>query len=127
MLSGDIELHPGSMIDKALSVSNINAQSMINKLDLIAFELGDFDVITVSETLLDQSIANSNITIPEYQEPIRLNRNRHGGGVAINLKQNVPFIERTDLIILNIEAVWAEINLCNKKILICCFYIHPRF
>ena len=127
MLSGDIELDPGPIIDKALSVSHINAQSMLNKLDLIAVELGDFDVITVSETWLDQSITNSSITISGYQEPIRLDRNRHGGGVAIYFKQNVPFIERSDLIIPNVEAVWAEINLCNKKVLVGCFYIHPRF
>ena len=42
-------------------------------------------------------------------------------------KNSVPFTERTDLVIPNVEATWAEINLNNKKVLLGCFYIHPRF
>ena len=127
LLSGDIELNPGPSPGKALSVSHINAQSMLNKLDLIAVELGCYDIITVSETWLDKSIPNSLITIPGYQEPIRLDRNRQGGGVAMYFKLNIPFTERSDLTIPNVEALWAEISLCNKKVLIGCFYVHPRF
>ena len=61
------------------------------------------------------------------QPPIRLDRNRHRGGVAIYLKKCIPFIERTVLIIPNLEAIWVEVNLCNKKVIIGNFYIHPRF
>ena len=100
---------------------------MLNKLDLIVVELGCYDIITGSETWLDRSVSNTLITIPGYQEPIRLDRNRHGGGVAMYFKLNVPFTKRSDLIIPNVEALWAEINLCNKKVLIGCFYVHPRF
>ena len=42
-------------------------------------------------------------------------------------KNSVPFTERTDLVLPNVEATWAEINLNNKKVLHGCFYIHPRF
>ena len=48
-------------------------------------------------------------------------------GVAIYIKQCIPFFERTELIISNLEAAWVEVNLCNKKVLIGSFYIHPRF
>ena len=27
----------------------------------------------------------------------------------------------------NVEAIWAEVILCNRKVLIGSFYIHPRF
>ena len=127
LLAGDIETNPGPYCERDLSVSHINAQSIVHKLDLIAVELGDFDIITVSETWLDQSISSSTITIPGYQEPIRHDRNRHGGGVAMYFKNSVPFTERTDLVLPNVEATWAEINLNNKKVLLGCFYIHPRF
>ena len=127
LLAGDIETNPGPFCERDLSVSHINAQSIVHKLDLIAVELGDFDIITVSETWLDQSISSSTITIPGYQEPIRHDRNRHGGGVAMYFKNSVPFTERTDLVLPNVEATWAEINLNNKKVLLGCFYIHPRF
>ena len=45
----------------------------------------------------------------------------------MNFKLNIPFTERSDLTIPNVEALWAEISLCNKKVLIGCFYVHPRF
>ena len=96
-------------------MGHINAQRIVHKLDLIAVELADFDIIAVSETWLDQSISSYSITMPGYQEPIRHNRNRHGGGVAMYFKNSVPFTERTDLVIPNVEATWAEINLTTKK------------
>ena len=130
LLSGDIAENPGPAVDtsvKNLSICHINAQSVYNKLDLIAVELSKFDILTVSETWLDQTISNVDLKLPSYQPPIRLDRKRHGGGVAIYIKQCIPFFERTDLIIPNLEAAWVEVNLCNKKVLIGSFYIHPRF
>ena len=126
LLSGDIETNPGDTT-RDLTICHINAQSILNKLELIALELGHFDIITVSETWLGPSISSTEIMLPGYQEPIRFDRNRQGGGVAIYFKNSVPFIERNDLLVQNVEAVWAELNLCNRKVLIGSFYIHPRF
>ena len=130
LLAGDVAEDPGPQMEnnvKNLSICHINAQSMFNKLDLIAVELSSYDIITVSETWLDATISNTDLLLPSFQPPIRLDRNRHGGGVAIYLKKCIPFIERTELIIPNLEAIWVEINLCNKKVIIGNFYIHPRF
>ena len=91
LLSGNVEKNPWPRLDnmiKNLSVCHINAQSMYNKLDLIAVELSKFDIITVSDTWLDQSISDIDLALPSYQLPIRLDRNRHGGGVAIYVKKN---------------------------------------
>ena len=38
-----------------------------------------------------------------------------GGGVAMYLKNNGPFVERKDDIIPNLEAVWTEVKLCIIK------------
>ena len=100
---------------------------MFNKLDLIALELSMYDIITLSETWLDQSIDTMDILIPNYQEPIRLDRNRHGGGVAVYISKSVPFVERKELQVPNLEAIWAEVHLSKMKVLIGTFYIHPRF
>ena len=119
LLAGDVAEDPGPQMEnnvKNLSICHINAQSMFNKLDLIAVELSSYDIITVSETCLDATISNTDLLLPSFQPPIRLNRNRHGGGVAIYLKKCIPFIERTELIIPNLEAIWVEVNLCNKKV-----------
>lgn len=52
---GNIETNPVSEISdvKNLSVCHVNAQSLSNKLDRVAIELGGFDVISISETWLD--------------------------------------------------------------------------
>ena len=130
-LAGDIESNPGPNVNeqksKDLSICHINSQSLLNKIDLIAVELGSFDIVTVSETWLDPSIENRDITIPNFQLPIRLDRNRIGGGVAAYFKTTVPFIEKTELFVPGVEAVWAEVVLNKKILLVGTFYIHPRF
>ena len=100
---------------------------MLSKLDLIAVELGKYDIVTVSETWLDQTIENKDLILPNYQEPIRLDRNRHGGGVAAYFSKQVPFVDSRKLVLPNLEAIWAEVHLNNKQTLIGTFYLHPRF
>ena len=128
-LSNDIHLNPGppTAPHRDMTICHINSQSLLNKVDLIAVELGKYDVITVSETWLDRTIDNSEIHIPNYQEPIRLDRDRHGGGVAVYFHKNIPFVERKELYIPNLEVLWAEIVLNGKKVLLGTCYLHPRF
>lgn len=94
-MSADVEINPGPEIPyrKTLSVCHVNAQSLSNKLDRITVELGGFDVITISETWLDTTISDEDIKLPNYQNPIPLDRNRHGGGVAMYVKSNISFKE----------------------------------
>ena len=68
ILAGDVETHPGPSIQnsKDLSICHINSQCLRNKLDLIAVELGSYDIVTVSETWLDQSIDST--VIPRKTE-----------------------------------------------------------
>ena len=129
LISGSVHPNPGpsTVTQRDITLCHINCQSLLNKIDLIAVELGKFDIISISETWLDQTIDNSEILIPNYQEPIRLDRNRHGGGVAVYFNKQIPFVERTDLNIRNLEVLWAEIILNNKKVLLGTFYLHPRF
>ena len=75
-MARDVAENPGP--ENPISICHLNAQSMYNKLDSIALELSTFDIITLSETWLDQSIDSSSIIIPNYQEPICLDRNRQG-------------------------------------------------
>ena len=121
LLAGDVEINPGPP-SHDLSICHLNVQSLRNKLELVAVELSQFDILTVSETWLDQSISTPDIKLPNYQDPIRLDRNRQGGGVAMYFKQSIPFLQRNDLIVNDVEAVWAEIHLNSKKVLIGCFY-----
>jgi hypothetical protein len=42
-------------------------------------------------------------------------------------KESVPFLQRNDPIVNDMEAVWAETYLNSRKVLIGCFYTYPIF
>ena len=90
LLSGDIETNPGPPSLTDLLVMHININSIRNKIDLMEAEYGHFDVITVSETWLSDSISNDSIHMTNFHPPIRLDRpNDAHGGVAIYIKNNL--------------------------------------
>ena len=78
-------------------------------MDLLEAESNNFDIISLSEFWLSHSDRNSSIYLPNFHEPIRLNRpNDPDGGVAIYVK-NYPYCKsRLDLYVNNLEAVWVE-------------------
>ena len=41
-------------------------------------------------------------------------------------KNTIPFIIHRELEIPNLEVIWAEVSLKDKRLLIGTFYIHPR-
>ena len=53
-----------------------------------------FDILTLNEMRLDNSISDSEVKISAY-DIIRCDRN--GGGVAMYFRSNVSFINRNDL------------------------------
>ena len=64
---------------------------------LIALDLDELKIlcatyeptaVCVVETWLSEEISDANISIPDYSV-IRLDRNRHGGGIAIYVRNNV--------------------------------------
>ena len=73
-----------------------------------------FDVICINETRLDDSIDNSEVKIPGY-DLIRKDRNRNGEGVAIYLRDVIPYTNRADLIPVNAEAICLEIKKPKAK------------
>ena len=71
--------------------------SLLPKLDIITTELSTYDIITIIETHLDQTISNHNIFIDGFHPPIHKDRNRHGGGVAIYITDQIAFYESKHL------------------------------
>ena len=96
-------------------------------MDLIEHESLDYDVICISESHLDKSIDNDKIKLKCFQNPVRLDRNRHGGGVNIYVKKIVCYKVRTDLSVNNLEILWVEIRISNNdKFLIGVIYRPPN-
>lgn len=91
---------------------HINVRSLLPKVDelkIIASE-SKAAAIGVSETWLDDSIADSEVEIPNYNIN-RRNRNRHGGGVCLYIRSDLTFNPRPDLSMDSLETLWVEILL----------------
>ena len=89
-----------------------NNSSKLDEISVLSSEYA-FDVIAMSETWLDSSILNTNISLPCYGEPHRLDRNRSGGGVLVFVKSNIYCTRRFDLESPNVEVLWLE--MCLEK------------
>ena len=73
----------------------------------------NFDVMAICETFLDDNVTDNEICIESYTI-VKKNRNRHGGGVLIYIKEGMQYTEITDLAGLEVEGVWANIQ-CDKQ------------
>ena len=142
--SGDVHPNPGpaadadssetlsissysSILNKGLSVMHLNIQSLKPKIDLLSIEAQPYDILVFTETWLSPNIPDDDIHIPNFCSPFRRDRlNRVGGGVAIFVKNGLHAVERQDLYINDLEAVWIELHTNHKTILIGGIYRPPN-
>jgi len=105
---------------------HLNIQSLLPKIDLLSVEAQPYDVLVFTETWLNQSITDAELRIPNFKLPFRCDRkDRIGGGVAIYVRESIPATTRTDFHINNLEALWVEIHINHRKILIGDIYRPP--
>ena len=97
----------------------------LDELTIVINELS-FDIITINETRLDESFNDRDVRISGY-DIIRRDRNRHGGGVAIYIRNNIPYIQRHDLLVQDLETICVEIKKPKSKpFLISTWYRPPN-
>ena len=131
LLIGGIESNPGPHGPPSnfrhLKIIHNNVCSILPKLDMVANEFCDHDIICITETHLDDTIDIENLKLEGFQLPAKLNRNRHGGGVMIYVKNNLYFTVRHDLMVHNLEILWIEVTTCRNDIfLVGDFYRPPN-
>ena len=74
-----------------LIFSTLNVNSVPNKLDDIRITIADFvDILVITESKLDQSFPDSQFFINRISKPFRKDRNRHGGGLLMYIKEDIP-------------------------------------
>ena len=131
---------------EGFTIGQLNIASLIKHIEELTIFINktSFDVLCINETRLDQTIKNSEVEIHGY-DLVRHDRNRHGGGVAIYIREYtiyylyipytiyifilyiIPYSERKSLILDNIEAICLEIKKPNTKpILISTWYRPPN-
>ena len=103
----------------SVSFLHLNIQSIIPKLDLIAAEYEDFDILSFSESWLNSNHTDESIKLLNFHTPFRSDRGPHkmGGGVVVYIRDNINVTRRFDLEMDNLEAVWLQLKLEGKKVL----------
>ena len=108
-----------------LIFSIVNANSIPNKLDDIRITIADFvDILVITESKLDQSFPESQFFINRFSKPFRKDRNRHGGGFLMYIKEDIPQKELSFNLPSDIEIIIIELNINKIKWLVCGCY-HP--
>ena len=105
-----------------LIFGHLNINSIRNKFEMITniFQ-GKLDILLASETKTDISFPSGQFIIPGFAPPYWFDRNSKGGGLLLNLREDIPskiiFVFR-----LPIEGFLTEVNVCRKKWLLGCFH-----
>ena len=103
------------LIVDIFSIVHYNVQKLENKIDLIELELCRFDVICISETWLDDRKSDEDIRIDNFKLFRRDRPGDHNGGTCVYIRSHIFSKRRDDLKLPNIECIWVEVSLSNKK------------
>jgi hypothetical protein len=110
LLSGDINVNPGPpdtsndcvnwgiFKRRGYHLLHLNVNSLLPKVDELRTiaKTTNAALIGITESKLDDSISDSEITIVGY-DLLRKDRNRHGGGVACYVRQDICYNDRKPL------------------------------
>ena len=118
---------PNEFKQKGLVFLHLNVRSLIPKLPEVRRLLAETNaaVLTLSETWLDETVTDGEVNMDGYST-IRRDRNRHGGGVLLYVKDGISYNTRPDLQEEGLEAAWIELFLPKSKgILVSSIYRPP--
>ena len=116
--------HTGSRPKSSLKILYYNARSLLPKIDelLLSADIHCPDVICITESWLCYDIQDTEIQNPGYQL-VRLDRNRHGGGVLIYALHK--FIVKQLHTHPSLELLTVTLHCDNCKFCLSLFYRPP--
>ena len=95
---------------------NININSILLHVDELRILAEEYQphIIGINETKLDDLILDNELRIYGYQVIIRKDRNRHGGGVAVYVKDGLEF-NQIELDLPNLELITIRLAIPRVK------------
>ena len=117
LLSGDVNPNPGPVSNshnfefpkaRGLKLAHLNVRSLVNKIDDVRcfIDKNPFDIFTISQSWLNSSISDSEISLSGYTLVRQDRKDKSGGGTAIYVHDGIPYTHRPDLSIGGIETCW---------------------
>ena len=116
---------------KNVLIGHLNINALANKFDALNFIIRDkLDILVLCETKLDTTFPERQFLLTGFKKTYRLDRNKHGGGVMIYVRDDIPSVElKKHTFSKKIEAIFVEINLRKNKFLLVGTYhsTHPDY
>ncbi len=103
---------------KGRTLAHLNVRSLLPKVAELQCVLStcDIDVLSLSETLLTNDISGESLSVPGYKLYRNDRGSRHGGGVAVYVKETVPHTFLTDAQCNSeVEVCWVKMHESSKK------------
>ena len=113
-----------SEYSKNMLCSYLNINSLRNKihdLRLIIYDV-PLDYFIISETKLDNSFPNAQLTINNYEIRARRDRDKHRGGLIEFAREGLICKRLRKYESLNIEVICSEVTISNKNWVIFSIY-----
>ena len=72
------------------------------------------DCLVLTKTKIDETISSNLLHIRGYREPIRNDRNSHGGGTIVYVAQHLTSKQQHALQHDLFEHIWVDVKVCGK-------------
>ena len=109
-----------------LRILYLNARSLLSKLDelRVLCLVNNYDIVCIVESWLSQDISDSELAITGYTI-FRRDRNRHGGGIIIFVKDTLSCTILPTSTSPSMEFISLIFEFCSSKFCISAFYRPP--
>ena len=94
-------------------MAHINISSLRNKFDMLTNSVSEYiDILMISEIKLGDTFPHALYHLKDFPNPYRLDRNSHGGGILVYVRDNIP----SNLVKLEkFEGFFIELELSKKN------------
>ena len=105
-------------------IGYLNINSIRNKFEMLSMSVAQYvDILMLSETKLDSTFPSIQFLINGFSVPHRLDRNSKGGGILLHVSDKIIVLPLSRYSLpLHTELLFFELNLRNRKWLVCCSY-----
>jgi hypothetical protein len=112
---------------KNILLGHLNINSLPSKFDYMHSLVSTYvDILVITETKTDPSYPSQQFFMQGFGKPFRADRNCFGGGIFIYVRENIPCRRLLNYSLPeDIEGIFVELNLRNKKWILCGTYKPP--
>ena len=98
-------------------VAHTNINSLRNKFDMLTNSVTEYiDILMISETKLGSTFPYALYHLKDFSNPYRLDRNCHGGGILVYVRDNIPSnLVKLDQNFENFEGFFIELEMSKKN------------